>query len=139
MDPKLLSASQAYLSDPATDLATLIAIVVSSWCWQFSMPLGVLAYRLRTDHPVIVQIKPRDMRLGPMERWKECGPARVGCAKARMGGSYGKKFFEFFLCRHGSPRKSQADIHGGELTCVATGRRIGGRICCLCIQTWLYR
>jgi len=83
--------------------------------------------------------KARDMRLGPMERWKECGSARVGCARARMGGSYGKKFFEFPLCRHGSPRKSQADIHGGELTCVATGRRMGGRICCLCIHTWLYR
>jgi len=27
----------------------------------------------------------------------KCGSTRVRCAKARMRGSYGKKFFEFFL------------------------------------------
>ena len=40
------------------------------------------------------------MRLGSMQRRKECDSERAGCVKAGMRGSYRKrKFFEMFVFR----------------------------------------
>ena len=38
--------------------------------------------------PFIVQTKLSDMRLGPMQRRKECDSERVGCTKGRIWGGY---------------------------------------------------
>ena len=43
----------------------------------------------RTAHPFIIQAKLSDMRLGPMQRRKECDSERVRCTKGRICGGYG--------------------------------------------------
>jgi len=60
-----------------------------------------------------------------------------------MCGNYGeRKFFEMFVFPSSVARGSAeeiGDIHGRELTCIAIDRRMGGKLCCLCIYTCLYR
>ena len=55
-----------------------------------------------------------------------------------MRGGYGKwEFFDRFLVSAGVCGRER-DMRGRELTYVAIGRRIRGRLRCLCIYSCLY-
>ena len=73
----------------------------------------------RAAYLFVVQTKRSDMRQGSMQRRKERDSERVGCVKGWMRGS---SFVATGICGR------ERGIRGREWTCVATDRRMEGRL-----------